>query len=166
MVNARISIHHLIVFFIIIGGYEQCHASNMPDLVFSFQLGSPDAEVGSDITVDKQDNFYITGSFEGTIDFDPGPGVNKLTSIYSDGFIAKYNPGGGLIWVRQIVTSGVCFITSIAVDSQGNLYTTGRFDGTCDFDPDPNEQKNFHFLLSKACPKIVILMTIDCLKIK
>jgi len=43
-----------------------------------------------------------------------------------------------LVWARSMggtVESEIAF--AIAVDGDGNVYTTGRFDGTVDFDPGP-----------------------------
>jgi gliding motility-associated-like protein len=96
------------------------------------------------ITVDASGNVYTTGFFTGTIDFDPGPGVFNLVSgsngFSPDVFISKLNAAGNLIWAKQMgagtgTGSGDSF--SIAVDASGNVYTTGYFTGTVDFDPGP-----------------------------
>lgn len=82
---------------------------------------------------------YICGNFSGTVDFDPGPGVNTLIasgSSLSDGFVLKLNTTGNFIWVKQVASSanGVT-LYALAVDNSGNVYTSGTFDGTVDFDP-------------------------------
>lgn len=98
----------------------------------------------SALGIDSSGNLYITNSFLGTVDFDPGPGSFYLTSqgMDRDVFIQKLDVNGNFIWAKQI---GGPFVPSfptpahsnaIAVDSSGNLYLTGYFDGTVDFDPD------------------------------
>ncbi len=93
------------------------------------------------VVTDLSGNIYSTGAFSGTIDFDPGPGTNTLTSIGANRniFINKLDASGSLVWVKSIGSNGINWNIgrSIAVDASGNVYTTGFFDGTADFDPGP-----------------------------
>jgi hypothetical protein len=50
------------------------------DLVWAQQMGGSGWDQGRGVTVDASGNIYTTGSFQGTVDFDPGPGVFKLSS--------------------------------------------------------------------------------------
>ncbi|MEO6808715.1 MAG: VCBS repeat-containing protein, partial [Isosphaeraceae bacterium] len=80
----------------------------------------------------------MVGSFEGTVDFDPGPGTtNKTAATSRDIFIAKYSPAGGLIWVDQVGGTGDDDGFGISLDGTGNVWVTGSFIGTVDFDPGP-----------------------------
>src|SRR5947207_3101009 len=47
---------------------------------WAFGLGSSGGDEGHDVAADAQGNSYVTGTFSGTIDFDPGPGVYALSS--------------------------------------------------------------------------------------
>ena len=72
-------------------------------------------------------------------DVDPGP-ESILFSLYDDVVIAKFSFSGEIIWVKAI---GDNIGTpqeplDIAVDSDGNVYTCGRFEGAPDFDPGPD----------------------------
>ncbi len=40
-----------------------------------------------------------------------------------------------LTWIKQLGGTSADFGYSIAVDSAGNVYATGSFEGTADFDP-------------------------------
>jgi hypothetical protein len=95
------------------------------------------------VTTDNEGNIYSTGWFTGSIDFDPGPGVFNLTSSdNSDTYIMKSDQNGNLIWVRQVAGNegeyNWEYSYSIATDNQGNVYITGQFFGTVDFDPGPD----------------------------
>ncbi|MBD2075896.1 DUF4347 domain-containing protein [Phormidium sp. FACHB-592] len=88
------------------------------------------------ISIDSSGNVYITGSFLSTTDFDPGTGTTSLTSTGGrDIFISKLDTGGNLAWAKRIGGTGDDQTTGISVDSSGNVYTTGVFRGTVDFDP-------------------------------
>lgn len=103
------------------------------------QIGSTLLDVGRSITVDPSNNVYLTGYFSGTADFDSGAGTTNLTATgFNDIFIQKLDQSGSLIWVKQM--GGPIFQRghSITSDANGNVYTTGFFTGTVDFDPNPD----------------------------
>ncbi|TAL58674.1 MAG: T9SS type A sorting domain-containing protein [Bacteroidetes bacterium] len=101
-------------------------------------IGSTGYDVGYDIVVDASgNNVYITGSFAGTADFDPGAGTANLTLVggNSDIFFAKYNFNGNYVWAKGIGSTSADAGNAIAVDGSGNVYITGYFYNTADFDP-------------------------------
>lgn len=97
------------------------------------------------IAIDASGNSYVTGKFSGTVDFDPGPTVNNLTSVGSgsandhDIFISKLDPQGNFVWTKSIGATGVGSGgdegKAITVDASGNIIISGTFQGTVDFDP-------------------------------
>ena len=98
--------------------------------------GSGVSEFGQGIAVDGGGNVYTTGLFEGTADFDPGAGTFNLTSVgTSDIFVSKLDSAGNFIWARSMGGSNVDEGRGIDVDTAGNVYTTGQFQDTADFDP-------------------------------
>ncbi len=107
-----------------------------PNFAWAKKMGGPALDKGSSIAVDPSGNVYTTGIFAGTADFDPGIGILNLTPVGAfDIFISKLDASGGLVWVKQLGGNSFDFGNSIAVDASGNVYTTGSFDGTVDFDP-------------------------------
>jgi hypothetical protein len=88
------------------------------------------------IKTDKANNSYITGYFNGWADFDPGTGSNYMYSFgASDVFILKLDASGNFVWSKQIGGPDIDVARSSALDPSGNVYTTGWFRGTSDFDP-------------------------------
>jgi gliding motility-associated-like protein len=102
------------------------------------QYAGPSFDAGQAITLDAQGNIYATGYFSSTVDFDPGPGVYNLTSSAAeDIFITKSDPSGKLIWAKSIGDFRYQAGYAIALDVNNNIYVTGIFFGTVDFDPGP-----------------------------
>lgn len=93
-----------------------------------------------DIQADKDNNLIVCGQYSGTVDFDPGPGVANMTaaSTGEDIFIAKYDSVGTYLWSHGFGT-GFFYdeCDRVAVDTMGNIFITGMWNGTVDFDPDP-----------------------------
>ncbi len=100
------------------------------------QMGGAGFNNGSSIVLDAAGNVYTTGGFQGTADFDPGGGVFNLTAAGSgDIFISKLDAAGNFVWAKQMGGATTDDGRSITVDAAGNVYTTGQFTGTADFDP-------------------------------
>lgn len=105
-------------------------------LLWATRMGSTDADFGQDVTVDASGAVYVTGHFQGTADFDPGPGVVALTSAGSaDVFVSKLDASGGLLWAERMGGTGFDAGNGLALDDSGSVFTTGYFQGTADFDP-------------------------------
>ncbi len=96
-------------------------------------------DAGTAVTVDTNGNILVTGQFTGNVDFDPGAGVTQLSSSGGtwDVFVLKLNASGGFVWARSVGAGSDDVGAGIATDSNGNVYTTGRFVNTVDFDPGP-----------------------------
>jgi len=99
-------------------------------------MGGANNDQGYSIATDPSGNVYTTGTFEGTADFDPGAGIFNLVSAGGrDIFVQKLDPLGNLVWAKSMGGANNEVGNGIAVDGSGNVYTTGYFEGTADFDP-------------------------------
>lgn len=75
------------------------------------------------ITIDSNDNIYITG-------YTASPELNGETSNGSnDSFIIKYNSAGALQWTRLIGTIDSEYGYGITTDSSDNVYVAGQTTG-------------------------------------
>ena len=90
-------------------------------------FGSSEYDEGQSVTVDSSGNVYTTGKFKGTVDFDPGAETTNLTSNGNfDVFVSKLDSSGNLVWAKSFGGTNEDQSESVAVDSSGNVYTTGR----------------------------------------
>ena len=112
--------------------------SQTPDWQWAKGIGGINAESVNSMTTDAAGNIYSTGSFSGTVDFDPGAGLFNMTSAGgADVFILKLDSAGNFIWAKSMggidIQTGYC----IVLDNIGNgaVYVSGAFYGTADFDP-------------------------------
>lgn len=88
------------------------------------------------IGTDAAGNIYLAGRFAKRADLDPSLATFDLvTTSLQGGFIAKYSATGGLLWAQQLTGTEFYNSRDMAVDAAGNLYLTGNFSGTMDFDP-------------------------------
>ncbi len=87
------------------------------------------------VIIDKSGNIILNGFFTGTVDLDPGAGQTLVTSNgNSDFFISKFTTSGNFIWGKGGGGTGVDDATSLDVDELNNVYATGQFYSTVDFD--------------------------------
>lgn len=93
--------------------------------------GSSATDAGQDIAIDANGNVYITGAISGIANFGS---VTRTPEGTNDIFIAKYNNGGTLQWVKSIGNEGYDYGQGIVVDAINNVYVTGHYSGTVLFD--------------------------------
>ena len=99
-------------------------------------FGGASSDQAYSVAVSASGNVYTGGSFSGTADFDPDAGVTNLVSAgSSDAFVTKLDPSGNLVWVKQLGGTVADVVRGVAVDAGGNVYASGSFSGTADFDP-------------------------------
>ncbi|MDQ3100956.1 MAG: T9SS type A sorting domain-containing protein, partial [Bacteroidota bacterium] len=132
------------------GGYDmfisKLNASG--DLIWADQIGSIGFDQAMAIAVDTSGthSVYLTGAFQGTVDFDPGPQVVALTSIGDfDAFVLKLTGSGDLDWVKSFGGTSYEYGMGLSLDPSGNgmVHTVGYFSGSVDLDPDPFGTLNF-----------------------
>ncbi len=122
------------------GSYDAfiCKLNPSGDFIWAHNIGGSSSDYGRSLTIDDAGNVYSTGYFDGTVDFDPTTSVYSLTSNGNkDIYIAKYDIMGNLCLAVNMGGSSYDTGKSLAIDGSGNIYCTGLFKGTADFDPGP-----------------------------
>jgi hypothetical protein len=117
--------------------------ANNGSLAQSWNVQFSGNDWASGLAVDDAGNVYTTGSFEGSVDFDPGPGAYILQGAgIEDIFVSELDTNGNFVAAADIVRgvppdnpSSAEYGHGIALDGAGNIYTTGGFRGMANFNP-------------------------------
>lgn len=126
----------IIVFLFVLRVVSPIAKAQLITFDWAVQASSNLGEKGTSIAVDEAGNTYICGHFAGTADFQPGIGVTGLTSYgEEDAFVLKLNAAGAMVWAIHLGGLGSDIAKDIALDANNNVYVTGYFEGTADFDP-------------------------------
>jgi len=114
------------------GGYDIFLTKYSPTgtHLWSQRFGSTGSDIGSSVATDPSGNVFVTGSFNGTVDFGGGALVSAGAT---DIILAKYSPTGTQLWSRRFGSTDTDYGYSVATDPSGNVFVTGSFNGTVDF---------------------------------
>jgi hypothetical protein len=123
----------LLVYFTLLSSL--CATAQNINYDWAANIGGSDRDEGKSIVVDSNGDTYITGYFQGTADFDPSATTANLSAVGQDVFLAKYDASGNYLWANNLGGSSDEIGQALALDANGNIYVTGRFEGTVDFDP-------------------------------
>jgi hypothetical protein len=110
------------------------------DFVWAKSVGSTSIDEARGIAVDNNNNVYVAGDYNATIDIDPGPGVVNFISTSGDGFLLKLNPAGLYVNAYRITTAGLDIPYAMSLKN-GFLYVTTYMNikaAVTKFDPDLN----------------------------
>jgi hypothetical protein len=112
---------------------------------YGFGGGSSQFQSANSVAADANGNAYVTGSFSGDVDFDPGTGKAILSSPMSstNNFLVCFGKNGKLKFAKNITATTDSdryqYANSIVLDKNKNIYVGGSFWATSvDFDPGIN----------------------------
>lgn len=121
------------------GSYQDIFISKLDsngNFVWAKHLEGTSSNIPLDIVVQNNSYVYAVCFFGDTLDCDPGPLLNQVSSFNGSTLILKLNLNGDFVWANQIGAGTTLSSSSaIALDFYGNLYIAGRFQGTADLDP-------------------------------
>jgi hypothetical protein len=110
------------------GSYSAAFAAKLNSsgaLQWNTFMGSPDFNNAYQVAADGGGNAYVAGYSEGTWGTPVRPYSGGL-----DGFIAKLNGSGALVWNAFLGTTGTDECLAVSAESNGNAYVTGYSDAT------------------------------------
>ena len=109
------------------------------NLIWAKSFGGTGNDAVKSIAVDASGNIIASGTYSVTADFDPSAGISNLTSAGGgDIFILKLDASGNFVWANSMGGTLNDFPGCMNVDVLGNIYTTGQYEATADFDPSAN----------------------------
>jgi hypothetical protein len=94
--------------------------------VWAKQAGKYAYDYGEGVATDAAGNVYVAGKYEQDAIFD---GVVVTCEGNHDSFVAKYNSGGTVQWVRTGGGPNGDYAHALAVDAAGNIYVAGEIEG-------------------------------------
>ncbi|MBT7492899.1 MAG: T9SS type A sorting domain-containing protein [Bacteroidetes bacterium] len=107
-----------------------------PQFEWAVAMSGADNVYSESVAVNSDGFVYITGYFQGTVDFDPGSGSQLLTSNGSyDIYLVKLDSLGNFVYVNQIGGISSDHAREVKIGSNGEVLITGYYYGTVDFDP-------------------------------
>ena len=94
-------------------------------------------EYGANVAIGSDGSVYFALQYSSPTDLDPGPGTVIRSSTFYDMAVVKLDSNGNYItsFNTTVTGTGIVYMFDLALDSQSNIYTTGRFIGTADLDP-------------------------------
>jgi Beta-propeller repeat len=87
------------------------------------QFGTNDFEGASAVATDDAGGVYVAGSTKGAL-------VGPVNAGGFDVFLARYDPDGTRIWIRQFGTTEDDFASALAPDGSGGVFVGGSTRGT------------------------------------
>lgn len=107
------------------------------NLVWAKSIGGVFDDEGKGIAIDGNGDVLICGFFRDLVDFDvTGTIFNSVGTGLNDAFVLKLNSSGGFVWVKTYGGTDDESATAISISASNEIYITGQFGLTVDFDPD------------------------------
>lgn len=107
------------------------------NFMWAERIGAAMIDACTDVEVDSLGNFYACGRYGDMVDVDPGPGVYNLPGGNINLFVVKCDRNGNFLAATGTTGQlGDVFAKDLVLDEQKNIYLTGRFHGTVDFNTD------------------------------
>ncbi len=97
------------------------------------------------VATDPSGNIFVVGDFDDDYcGFHPEEILEwyRYSNGARDIFVLKVSPDGEVLWVQTVGGSVDDFANDIVIDSVGNLFITGTYKFTVDFDPDEDNEFN------------------------
>ena len=102
-------------------------------------INGKEKQEAKSVTTDASGNIITVGYYIDSSDIDPTSGtiyvIPSPDKSAEDIFINKLDASGNLVWSKNITGGKYKRANKVVADASGNVYLTGAFVGTADFDP-------------------------------
>ena len=87
-----------------------------------------------DVAIAADGSLYVAGTFKGTVDFDPAPGMQNVTAegVNGDAFVSRFDAANVYLWTRTLPSAAGVNVVH-AVSSGGAVLLSGAYQGTMNF---------------------------------
>jgi len=110
------------------------------------ETGGTGSSSFSSVAVDSSGNVYAAGFIWGTSTYTFNTGIIAVGIASSTNLVlVKYNSLGAAQWARTVTTGSSSSFSSVGVDSDGNIYTTGQISGVYDYRYDTTYPATYTF---------------------
>lgn len=135
-----------------------CKLNPAGNFVWAVKMGGLNSDACWSLAIDPLGNVITTGEFSGIADFDPGSGIFNLTAPVGSlvAFVSKLDVSGNFMWAKSFITTSLVTSKIIETDILGNIYTSGWFNQSVDFDPG-----SATFTLTSSGGKDIFLSKLD-----
>ena len=89
-------------------------------------IGGAQGDGVSGVITDSNGNIYVGGYSAGTW----GNPIRAFTTNSQDGFIAKFNPRGELLWNTFIGENAINLVSGLYINNSGTIYVVGSSNGS------------------------------------
>lgn len=106
------------------------------EFIFAKSVGSDEYDNVYGMSINSNQNIYLTGYYKARADndFDPGDGIKKLDTNILDGnnylFVANYTAGGELIWATSGISQEGIYGSAVLSLKSGSIFLGGHFNGS------------------------------------
>lgn len=100
------------------------------DWTFAYFMGAGDEIIGSSIATSSDGNIFVAGFFGGEVLFESEVDDDIIITSQgeTDGFLAKYDDAGDVLWVQQFGAVGtVAGVNAILLDDNEDIIVLGRY---------------------------------------
>jgi hypothetical protein len=110
---------------------------SMGRVLWGHGIGGSGFDRAQSVAALSDGSVVVIGEYQGTVDFDPGPGQLLLTNEPFEvrTFILRLDADGALVWAYNLGNGTLPF--KVVVDDEDRIYAGGYFQGVTDLDPGP-----------------------------
>lgn len=110
---------------------------SMGRVLWGHGIGGSGFDRAQSVATLSDGSVVVVGEYQGTVDFDPGPGQLLLTNEPFEirTYILRLDGDGELVWAYNLGNGTLPF--KVVVDTEDRIYAGGYFQGVTDLDPGP-----------------------------